>query len=109
MQIDVRDLAQAHILALDNPHVANHRVIVGGEPYSTQNCVDVLKKHTEFAHRLPKKDEQAKPDTELRFGDVKEWNSKLGLELRTAEETFVDTARALVELEGKLEGKSGRL
>jgi hypothetical protein len=36
-----------------------------------------------------------------KFGDVKDWNEKLGLTPRTADETFGDSARTLLELEKK--------
>jgi hypothetical protein len=33
------------------------------------------------------------------FADVEKWNEALGLKLRTAEETFGDAARRILELE----------
>ncbi len=36
------------------------------------------------------------------MGDVESWNAKLGLKIRTPEETFGDAARRILELEEKL-------
>jgi hypothetical protein len=41
-------------------------------------------------------------EREVGFWDVEEWNGKLGLVHRSAEETFRDAARRLLELEKKL-------
>jgi hypothetical protein len=98
-QIDVRDLAHAHILALTTPSVANKRFLIGGLPYSSQLAVDCLKRVPELAGRLPKDNDEVPPRVQM--GDVEGWNEKLGLRLRTPEETFGDAARRLLELEGE--------
>jgi hypothetical protein len=80
--------------------VFNQRLVVGGLPYSSQIAVDALKKVPELEGRLPRDgDEVVK---EVRFGDVEMWNEKLGLKLRSAEETFGDAARRILELERML-------
>jgi len=95
--IDVRDLARAHILSLTVPAVANQRFLVGGKKYSSQIAVNALKLVPELKGRLPKDGDEV--EKIARFEDVEEWNNKLGLELRTAEETFGDAARRILELE----------
>jgi hypothetical protein len=47
--------------------------------------------------RFPKDNDEATPVPKL--SDVEEWNEKLGLKLRTPEETFGDAARELLRLE----------
>jgi len=98
-QIDVRDLATAHIKALTVPEVANKRFLVGGKQYYSQLAVDALKTIPELKGRLPKDSNEV--PREVVFGDVQEWNEKLGLKLRSAEETFGDAARRILELEKK--------
>ncbi|KAE9364618.1 NAD(P)-binding protein [Stipitochalara longipes BDJ] len=97
--IDVRDLAAAHVRALTVPEVANKRFLVGGKKYYSQLAVDALKTIPELEGRLPKDSDEI--PREVVFGDVEEWNEKLGLKLRTAEETFGDAARRILELEKK--------
>lgn len=99
-KIDVRDLATAHIKSLTVPAAANKRFLIGGKPFSTQMAVDTLKGLPELKGRLPKDGDEA--NRTVLFGDVEEWNKKLGMKLRTAEETFGDAARKLLELEKTL-------
>jgi hypothetical protein len=98
-KIDVRDLAYAHIKSLTTPAVFNHRVIVGGAQYSSQIAVNSLKTVPELAGRIPTDNDEVPPVP--KFGDVKKWNEKLGLVPRSAEQTFGDAARKILELEKK--------
>ena len=95
--IDVRDLAWAHVKALTTPAVWNQRFIVGGAQYSSQIAVNALRTVTEIGGRLPKDNQEVVPV--VKFGDVKEWNEKIGLVVRTAQETFGDGAKRILELE----------
>lgn len=95
--IDVRDLATAHVKSLATPLVFNQRLIVGGSPFSTQIAVNALKLVPELTGRLPKDNDEV--TLVVKFGDVKEWNEKLGLLVRTPEQTFGDAARRILDLE----------
>lgn len=97
IQIDVRDLATAHIKALTTPEVANQRFIVGGKKYSHQIAINAIKGIKELEGRLAKPKEY--PDSVITFGDVEVWNNILGLKIRSEEETFGDSAKRLLELE----------
>jgi hypothetical protein len=77
--------------------VANSRFLIGGLPYSSQLAVDCLKNVPELAGRLPKDNDEVPP--KIQMGDVESWNEKLGLKVRTPQETFGDAARRLLELE----------
>jgi len=99
--IDVRDLAQAHIASLTTPAVFNKRFIVGGKQYSSQLAVDALKAVPELKGRLPKDNDEV--TSALTLSDVKGWNEKLGLKLRTSVETFGDAAREILKLEKSIE------
>jgi hypothetical protein len=81
------------------PEVANKRFLVGGKQYYSQLAADALKTVPELKGRLPKDNDEV--PRKVVFGDVDEWNEKLGLTLRTAEETFGDAARRILELEKK--------
>ncbi|KAF4634262.1 hypothetical protein G7Y89_g3840 [Cudoniella acicularis] len=95
--IDARDLATAHIKSLTTPAVFNQRLVVGGLPYSSQLAVNALKNVHQLAGRLPKDNGEVTPVAQ--FGDVKEWNQKLNLQLRAPDQTFGDAARTVLELE----------
>lgn len=99
IQIDARDLALAHIKSLTTPAVFNQRLIVGGLPYSSQLAVNALKNMKDLEGRLPKDNDEVTPIA--KFGDVKEWNENLGLQLKSADQTFGDTAKTILELEKK--------
>lgn len=52
--VDVRDAAQAHLLAMTHPAAANHRFIVGGRFFWLKDLVAVLAaSFPEYAARLP--------------------------------------------------------
>lgn len=87
----------AHILSLTAPDVANKRFLVGGQRYTSQIAIDVLKGIPELEKRLPRDNKIEVP--EIVMNDVLEWNMKLGLKLRSPEETFGDAARKILELE----------
>lgn len=46
---------------------------------------------------MPRDNDEVTPVAQ--FGDVNDWNEKLGLQLRTPDQTFGDAARAILELE----------
>ena len=85
---------------MTTPAVFNQRLVVGGLSYSSQLAVDTLKKIPEVASRLPKDGDEV--PRIVKFADVQKWNEALGLKLRTAEETFGDAARRILELEKSL-------
>lgn len=107
--IDVRDLAIAHVRSLTVPEAANKRFLIGGEEATSSLIVKTLQglvekgQLPELKGRLPK-DTGKDVDLSLVRMDGKEGNDVLGLELRSAEETFGDFARRILELE-KREGK----
>jgi len=101
--IDVRDLAEAHIKALTTPEAANKRFLIGGLSLSYTLIVETLRKLSdssipELKGRLPKpsgEDEKVTPaHLEAEVG-----NKVLDMKLRSAEETFGDAARRILELE----------
>jgi hypothetical protein len=67
---------------------------VGGKKYSSQIAVNALKLVPELKGRLPRDGDEV--EKSARFEDVEEWNAKLGLKLRTTEETFGDAARRIL-------------
>ncbi|KAH0542650.1 hypothetical protein FGG08_002973 [Glutinoglossum americanum] len=101
--IDVRDVVDAHILALTTPGAANKRLLIGGSRYTSQLAADVLRKVPELEGRVVSKDlDESPPVLQL---DVSEAEKLFGKPTRTPEATFGDTARKILELERELGGK----
>lgn len=84
---------------MKNLSVFNKRLILGGAPYSSQIAFNALKTVSDLKGKLPKDNVEVPPVPN--FGDVKEWNEKLALVPRSAEETFGDAAKRILELEQK--------
>ncbi|KAI6815702.1 hypothetical protein KC365_g16122 [Hortaea werneckii] len=104
--VDVRDLATAHVRALSSADAVNKRFLVGAPELSSSLILDSLKKFAgkntvpELKTRLPKNTgKDSRSHLSLPRFNVDEGNETLGLNLRSAEETFEDVARRIVELE----------
>lgn len=99
--VDVRDIARAHVLALDNPAAANQRFIIAKGLLGTQRIADVLRATVPgAANRVPR----GEPGTDNLPSEVYSIdNSKsknvLGLEYTSEEETFGDLGKQLLEIE----------
>lgn len=101
--VDVRDLADAHWLAITTPEASNNRMIICGGRASSQNISDVLReKMPELRDRVPKGVPGGNPlPKSAYFFSSEKAQRVLGLKFRSLEETFVDLARQLVEIETK--------
>jgi nucleoside-diphosphate-sugar epimerase len=98
LYVDVRDLAVAHVRALDEDGAAGKRVFVGAEHYRSAEIVDVLAKNfPELRGGLPQGVE-ALPK-EFPYGaDNGRSKELLGMEYRTLEESITDAAKATLRL-----------
>ncbi|KAI6817911.1 hypothetical protein KC332_g8750 [Hortaea werneckii] len=104
--VDVRDLATAHVRALSSAGVVNQRFLIGAPKLSSSLILESLKTYakkntvSELEARLPKdtgKDDESR--LSLPTFNVKAGNETLHLNLRSAEETFGDVAKKIMELE----------
>ncbi|KZV77838.1 NAD(P)-binding protein, partial [Exidia glandulosa HHB12029] len=104
--IDVRDLALAHVRALTVPEAGGNRFFTLADGiYTNQDICDILRKHfPEIKHRVP----EGKPgaglglkEGEYFVGDNSKSKKILGLTYRGLEESVVDTAKSILELEKK--------
>ncbi|EXJ85673.1 dihydroflavonol-4-reductase [Capronia coronata CBS 617.96] len=99
--VDVRDLAYAQFQAMMVPEAGNQRFAVSARQFSFQEVCDILRsRFPELNHRTP----LGKPGTSsLPPGAYSIDNSKvkslLGVEFRSLEETVVDVARCLLDIE----------
>jgi len=93
-------LADAHVKALATPEAANKRFLIGGAQRFTHTmAVHIVKKLPEIADRSPK---DSGEDPLLFEADTAETDRILGMKYRTKEDTFVDTAKRILELEREL-------
>ncbi|KAL6834628.1 NAD(P)-binding protein [Trichoderma camerunense] len=101
--VDVRDLADAHVRALEIPEAGNERFFIVSERYSYQKTADVL----HASHRIAKDDKKlipiGKPGQNYPSPEVYEVdNSKskriLGLNYRSFEECIVDAAVNMIQI-----------
>ncbi|PQE08470.1 hypothetical protein CJF30_00005331 [Rutstroemia sp. NJR-2017a BBW] len=100
---DVRDLAQAHLLAATLPEASGQRFIICEGQVSSQNISDILRKNIpELEERTPKGNpgEKGLQDGSFTCSSEKA-KSVLGVTYRSMEDTFVDLAKQLLELEKK--------
>ena len=103
---DVRDVAKAHRLAYELPEAAGQRYFITSGKYSYQMVCDIIRENfPEVRDRVP----VGKPGSGLGQEVYKVDNSKakkeLGMTFRSLEETIIDTAKSLLELE-KATGKT---
>ncbi|KAG2417876.1 hypothetical protein HFD88_000975 [Aspergillus terreus] len=99
--VDVRDLAVAQLKAMTVPEAGNQRFIVCARQFDFQDVCDILRSNfAELGERTP----LGKPGTRsLPDGAYSIDNSKvkkfLGVEFRSLEETILDVARYMLDLE----------
>jgi nucleoside-diphosphate-sugar epimerase len=106
--IDVRDLATAHVRALTSAGAANKRFLVGVPELTSSLILNTLEGVArmnivpELKDRLPKDTgNDNKTRRSLPRFNVNEGNEILRLSIRSAEETFGDVAKRIIELEKK--------
>lgn len=102
--IDVRDVALAHILPLENEKLAGKRLLIAGGYFSTQSLLDIVNK--DFP-ALKGKIAIGKPGTGLKNLDKVSQldnhvtNELLNLKYHTLEESIVDTFKSFEILQEK--------
>ncbi|KAL6830617.1 NAD(P)-binding protein [Trichoderma sp. SZMC 28015] len=101
--VDVRDLADAHVRALEIPEAGNERFFIVSERYSYQKTADVLHASPRIAKDDKKLIPVGKPGQNYPSPEVYEVdNSKskriLGLKYRSFEESIVDAAVNMIQI-----------
>lgn len=98
---DVRDLAHAHLLAATVPQAGGQRFIVCAGQISSQEISDMLRAEVlELRERTPEGEKGGN-----KLGDWYNCSSakaekELGMSFRIKEETFVELAKQLLQIEG---------
>jgi len=98
---DVRELATAHLLAMTSPQASNQRFVICSGQIGSQEISDMLRANIpELENRTPVGTPGGNPLPDTAYTASSEKAKKeLGLKFRSKEETFVDLAKQLLELE----------
>ncbi|RAL61732.1 hypothetical protein DID88_002800 [Monilinia fructigena] len=99
--VDVRDLALAHIRAIEIPDAADKRFFVTEGYFSNREIVEIVRKNfPEYAKELPGEDVKGGgyPEEGLYKFDNSRAVDVLGLKFRGLEESVVDTVKSLKEV-----------
>ncbi|EPX72005.1 NADPH-dependent methylglyoxal reductase GRE2 [Schizosaccharomyces octosporus yFS286] len=96
IQVDVRDIARAHVIALDKPELSNGRMIVSEGPLFTNDICKILRQ------KFPDMHEVISEPTDVPFNHEhytvdNSYSKSLGMQYHSPEETYVDTAMKLWE------------
>ncbi|GFP59623.1 putative uncharacterized oxidoreductase C513.07 [Trichoderma asperellum] len=96
---DVRDLAEAHVLAYEKPEAAGQRYLIANSAYSYQQICDIIReKFPELQDLTPKGDTGAPLPPIYRL-DTTKAATQLGIKFRPLQETVVDMVNSLLALQ----------
>jgi nucleoside-diphosphate-sugar epimerase len=96
--IDVRDIALAHVKAIELPEAAGKRFFVTAGYFSNRELAEIIRKNfPEFERELPSKDVKGGdyPEGGLYKFDNSRTTEVLGIKFRGLEESVVDTVKSL--------------
>jgi nucleoside-diphosphate-sugar epimerase len=96
--VDVRDLALAHVKAIETPAAANKRFFVTAGYFTNKEICEIIRKNfPELEAKLPGKDVKGGdyPEGGLYKYDNSRVKSVLGIEFRSLEESIVDLVKSL--------------
>ena len=96
--VDVRDLALAHVKAIEVPEAAGKRFFITAGYYDNAEIADIVKKDfPEYAEQFPSEYKSDKPDQIYGIDNSRSKNV-LGLTYTPLEKTVVDTIKSLKEV-----------
>jgi nucleoside-diphosphate-sugar epimerase len=99
---DVRDLAQAHLLAYESEKAANERYLITNGPYTYQMFIDIIReKFPDLKDKVPEGNPGAGLPDVYKIDNSK-GIKELGIKYKSMEQTVVDTVESLLALEKKL-------
>ena len=98
---DVRDLALAHVKAVELPEAANKRFFVTAGYFSNEEIADIMRDNfPELMNELPAKGTKGGgyPDGGIYKYDNSRVKEDLGIKFRSLKESIVDTVKSLQEV-----------
>lgn len=99
--VDVRDVALAHVRAIEVPEAGGKRFLAAAGPYSNAQIASIIReKFPEMQDRIPRQD--VAPKDEVGFTvDCGPMTNILGVKFRSLEEATVDTVKSLLKVQGE--------
>jgi len=97
LQVDVRDVAMAHVLAYENAKASNQRYLLVNQPFSWQGVVEIAQKFFEGKTHTPPLNHLPLPSY-LKVDNSKSKN-ELGIAYRMKNVTFYDSIKSLLEMQ----------
>ncbi|RFU72435.1 cinnamoyl- reductase [Trichoderma arundinaceum] len=97
--VDVRDLAEAHVLAFEKSAAANQRYLIAASAYSYQQICDIIRAKFPELRDTTSKGETGAPLPPVYRVDTTKANNDLGVKYRSLEDTIGDTVNSLRSLE----------
>ncbi|KAJ9611199.1 methylglyoxal reductase (NADPH-dependent) gre2 [Cladophialophora chaetospira] len=103
MWVDVRDVALAHVRAIERSEAGGRRFLLVGSYWTNKDLIDVIRgRFPELRRKLPEAVESDFPEKIFAF-DNKTSKEILGLQYNSFENCIVDTVRKLIEIDPSLE------
>ncbi|PWY73689.1 ketoreductase [Aspergillus heteromorphus CBS 117.55] len=97
--VDVRDVALAHVRAIEVPEAGGQRFFVTSGSYSNKDVADVVRKaFPELEDKLPPRDAPSDKPADVYGYDNKKSIEVLGIQYRSLEESVTDTAKSLLSI-----------
>ncbi|KAJ5176103.1 uncharacterized protein N7482_001980 [Penicillium canariense] len=97
--VDVRDVALAHVRAIEVPEAGGQRFFVTAGYFTNKEIVDIARKtHPELESKLPAKDSPSDLPSDIYKIDNSRSKDVLGIKYRPFEETVSDTISSLQEV-----------
>ncbi|KAJ5081744.1 hypothetical protein NUU61_010008 [Penicillium alfredii] len=95
--VDVRDVALAHVRAIEVPEAGGQRFFVTGGYFSNKEIVDIIREaHPNFEPKLPPKDSPSDFPADIYGINNKKSLEVLGIKYRSLEQTVSDTVDSLL-------------
>ncbi|OAQ62532.1 cinnamoyl-CoA reductase [Purpureocillium lilacinum] len=95
---DVRDLAEAHVLALEKPAAAGKRYLIANSAYSYQQVCDIIRENFPQLRELTPAGIAGNPLPPVYKLDTSKAVQDLGVKFRSLEETIVSTVDSLLQV-----------
>ncbi|KAK9479866.1 hypothetical protein V1514DRAFT_219422 [Lipomyces japonicus] len=96
--VDVRNVAEAHVNAIDNPKTDNQRYFIVAGQFTFQNIANIVRKQfPEIKDKVPKGDPENSEPNNFFNVDNKKSIKDLGIEYISLEKSIVDLTKQLVD------------
>ena len=103
MWVDVRDVARAHVRAIERPQASNHRFLLVSSYWTNKDLVEVIRENfPSLRANLPHNIESDLPAKLFRF-DTKPSEEILGIDYIPFEQSVIDSVSALLEIDPALQ------